>query len=187
MHTLITAAVEPTRNVVRTIRDEQLGAPSPCSEFDVQALLNHLLQWAPALVGAARKVATAPVEPAADWRKTLDAHFDELVAGWSAPEAWEGTTRMGGPTEFPAPMIGGMVLTELVVHGWDLARATGQSPRWPDELLHPLVREAQGMAEQGRQMKIFGPEVPVPADASPLDRILGLSGRNPAWRPGNPA
>ncbi|GAA0257709.1 TIGR03086 family metal-binding protein [Cryptosporangium japonicum] len=183
MHMLITQAVEPTRTVVRTIRDEQLGAPTPCREFDVLALLNHLLQWAPALIGAARKVETAPVEPPADWRRELDARFDELVAGWSTPEAWEGTTRMGGPTDFPAPMIGGMVLTELVVHGWDLARATGQSPTWPDEVLRPLVSEAQGMAEQGRQLGIFGPEVPVPADAPPLMRILGLSGRDPGWRP----
>ncbi|EXG79840.1 TIGR03086 family metal-binding protein [Cryptosporangium arvum] len=183
MHTLITQTVEPTRDVVRTIRDEQLGAPTPCREFDVKALVDHLLQWGPALVGAARKEEVGPVEPPKDWRKALDAHFDELVTGWGAPAAWEGTTRMGGPTEFPAPMIGGMVLAELVVHGWDLARATGQSPRWPEEVLRPLVAEARGMAEQGRQMGIFGPEVPVPADAPSLDRILGLTGRDPAWRP----
>ncbi|MFG1921025.1 TIGR03086 family metal-binding protein [Cryptosporangium sp. NPDC048952] len=183
MHTLIAETAGPTRDVIRNLRDDQLSAPTPCSEYDVRALVNHLLQWGPPLVGAARKQEVAPVEPDADWRKALDAHFDELVEVWSAPEAWQGTTRMGAPVEMPAPMIGGMVLGEVVLHGWDLARATGQSPTWSDTTVIPILEGVRATAEMGREMGVYGPEVPVPTDAPPLDRLLGLTGRNPTWSP----
>lgn len=79
-------------------------------------------------------------------------------------------------------MIGGMVVCEMVTHGWDLARATGQKPSWDDELLEYVHEEITRTAEQGRQMGAYGPEVPVPASSSALDRALGLMGRDPGWR-----
>jgi uncharacterized protein (TIGR03086 family) len=85
--------------------------------------------------------------------------------------------------ELPAPMIGGMVLAEVVVHGWDLARATGQHPVWPGELLAAVLDEVAKTAAQGREMGVYGPEVKVPDDAPVLDRILGLTGRDPNLRP----
>lgn len=188
---LLAPTVDPTRNVIRHIRDEQLGARTPCVDYDVKALLNHLLYWGPSLVGAAYKKSVAP--PAAseqdvdlasgDWAEGVEAHLDELVTAWSDPDAWEGVTQMGGPMKLPASMIGGMVLGEMVVHGWDLARATGQSPTWPDDVLEPVLAGIRTSAEQGRQMGVYGPEVPVSPDAPPLDRLLGLTGRNPAWSP----
>jgi uncharacterized protein (TIGR03086 family) len=79
-------------------------------------------------------------------------------------------------------MIGGMVVCEMVAHGWDLARATGQKPRWDDDLLGYVHEEVTRTAGQGRQMGAYGPEVPVPAPSSTLDRTLGLIGRDPDWR-----
>ncbi|SHM86626.1 TIGR03086 family metal-binding protein [Cryptosporangium aurantiacum] len=191
MHTIVATTAQPTIDVIRGIRPDQLGAATPCSEYDVRALVNHLLFWGPSLVGAARKESVPPPAPseqdadltAGDWAKSLEAHLDELVTAWSTPDAWEGVTQMGGPMKLPAPMIGGMTLGELVVHGWDLGRATGQSPRWDDDVLRAIHDGAAATAEQGRQMGIYGPEVPVPADAPWLDRLLGLTGRDPAWKP----
>lgn len=85
------------------------------------------------------------------------------------------------PPPTPAAMIGGMVCGELVVHGWDLARATDQKPGWDEEVLELLHRELLATAEHGRQLGVYGPEVAVPASASTLDRVLGLTGRDPAW------
>lgn len=65
-----------------------------------------------------------------DWTGELEAQIDRIATAWSEPHAWEGTTRMGSPSPVPAPLIGGMVLTEFVVHGWDLARATNRQPQW---------------------------------------------------------
>jgi len=66
--------------------------------------------------------------------------------------------------ELPASTVGGMVLGELVIHGWDLARATGQEPRWADDVGQATHQEILSTAEQGRQMGIYGPAITVPHD-----------------------
>ncbi|MEV6364495.1 TIGR03086 family metal-binding protein [Nocardia asteroides] len=185
----VARAAEPLSKILRTVTPDQLAAPTPCTEFDVRALLNHLLFWGPSLVGAARKQAIIP--PAAsdsevdltagDWVAALDTHLDDLAAAWRDPAAWQGVTHMGGPTELPAPLVGGMVVGELIVHGWDLARAVGTAAGWDDDLLRYALAEATATASQGRDMGIYGPEVPVADDAPLLDRLLGSTGRDAAW------
>lgn len=78
--------------------------------------------------------------------------------------------------------VGGLALDELVLHGWDLARATGQAVAYD----RPELDAVHGMVKQFREGDVeglFGPAVPVPDDAPLLDRILGLAGRDPAWQP----
>ena len=186
---LMARAAAPLVEVIRTIRPDQLGAPTPCAEYDVRKLVNHLLFWGPSLEGAARKENVPPPAGAetdldltgGDWATALEDQVARTVAAWSRPAAWEGTTHMGGPTELPASLVGGMVVGELVVHGWDLARATGQRPVWDDDLVEYLHEEVVQTAEVGRQMGVYGPEVAVPASASALDRTLARTGRDPAW------
>jgi uncharacterized protein (TIGR03086 family) len=185
---LIKHATGPVMAVVRNIGPDHLTAQTPCAEFDVRKLVNHLLFWGPSLEGAARKSTVHPPADAesetdltdGDWQGKLLAHLARLTESWSDPAAWEGATHMGGPTEMPAALVGGMVMGELVVHGWDLASATGQQVEWNAELLTYVHREVAATAQMGRDMGIFGPEVPVPEDAPLLDRILGLSGRSPS-------
>lgn len=175
--------------VVRDIKPDQLSAQTPCTEYDVRRLVNHLLFWGPSLEGAARKQAVPPPAgdetdvdlTAADWAAALEAHIERTVAAWSRPVAWQGTTHVGGPTQLPAPLVGGMIVIEFVVHGWDLARAIGQRPAWDDEVTAYLYDELVKTAEQGRQLGIYGPEIPIPASSPMLDRVLGLTGRDPAW------
>lgn len=188
-HSLMRMAAAPTVQIARNIRGDQLSAPTPCSEYDVHKLVNHLLFWGPSLEAAARKQSVASPTASeqdvdladSDWKVTFEAQTDRLVSSWSEPEAWEGMTQMGSPMQLPARMIGGMVLGELVVHGWDLARATGQEPTWDDDILAYVYKEAEQTAEQGRQMGIYRDRVPVPDEAPLLDRILGLTGRDPNW------
>ncbi|MFI7600612.1 TIGR03086 family metal-binding protein [Actinoplanes sp. NPDC049681] len=181
---LLTPALEPTLAVVRHIRPEQVEAPTPCADFTVRTLLAHLREWAPIL--AAASPAPPPSSPEPGRETGLEAGLTRLAAAWSSPAAWQGTATMSGGPEMPAAMVGGMVLGEIVIHGWDLARATGQEPRWEDEVLSFLHDEVARTADLGREVKAYGPEVPVPPTASPLDRILGLTGRDPGWSvPGN--
>jgi len=181
MHDLVTLTAAPMRAVLRGITDDQLAAPTPCAEFDVRTLLDHLLTWGPTLVGSAYGRAVPPASGAfGDWRDGLDRQLDAVIAGWSRPEAWLGTTSMA-TIELPAATVGGMVVGELVVHGWDLARATDQGPVWPSTVLEPLHEEIARTAVQAREMHVYGPEVPVSADAPTLDRLLGLTGRDPQW------
>jgi uncharacterized protein (TIGR03086 family) len=185
----LSTAAESMAEVVRGITPEQLANPTPCTEYDVRTLVNHLLFWGPSLEAAGRKEIVPP--PAAaesdvdltagDWGTALTTQLDRTSATWSAPAAWEGGTRIVGPAESPASVIGDMIVAELVLHGWDLAVATGQALPQDDALLAYLLNSVTAGAEQGRQMGVYGPEVPVPDTAPALDRILGLTGRDPAW------
>ncbi|NKQ58842.1 TIGR03086 family protein [Amycolatopsis sp. K13G38] len=173
------------QEVVRDIEPDQLGTPTPCPDYDVRGLINHLLFWGPSLEGAARKeTVPPPAESEHDLGLTaadLLAQLDRTAKAWSEPGAWNGVTHMGGPTELPAALVGGMIATEFIVHGWDLATATGQSITPPDDLLDYLLDEVGKTAEQARQMGVYGPEVAVPATAPKLSRLLGLTGRDPGW------
>ncbi|GAB3403626.1 TIGR03086 family metal-binding protein [Flindersiella endophytica] len=183
-------AADVLREIAGHVKPDQLDLPTPCTEFDVRKLVNHLLFWGPSLVGAGRKETVPPpaeseadvdLTTAGDWQAALLAHLANVVDAWSRPDAWEGVAHLGGPMELPADLIGGMVVGELVVHGWDLARATGQQPVWDDELAEYLHGEVAKSAEVGRQMGVYAEPVAVPESASPLDRMLALSGRDPGW------
>jgi uncharacterized protein (TIGR03086 family) len=185
----LSTAAEAMASVVRAITPAQLTNPTPCTDFDVRALVNHLLFWGPSLEAAGRKEVVPPPAPAesdvdlttADWRGVLLTQLDRMVEAWTPQDAWEGATRIVGPTETPSRVIGGMIVCELAVHSWDLATATGGTLELDAELLAHLHQEVTAGAEQGRQMGVYGPEVPVSASAPTLDRILGLTGRDPAW------
>lgn len=186
---LLARAATALAGITATIKPDQLTAPTPCAEFDVRALVNHLLFWGPSLEAAGRKESVPP--PAAsesevdltggDFAGTLRSHLDRVATTWRTSAAWTGVTRMGGPTELPATVIGRMLTTELLVHSWDLARATGQRPPWDPELVAAVHAEVAANAAQGREMGVYGPEIPVPSTASTLDRALGLTGRDPNW------
>ena len=135
---LESAAREVTR-LLDGVSDDQLSAPTPCEGTPVAALLDHLMSLTVAFTLAARKTSGAgergdsgpPPPPSAehldaDWRGALPARLHELVEAWRNPAAWEGTAEAGGTTT-PANEMGVVALDELVLHGWDLARATGQS------------------------------------------------------------
>jgi uncharacterized protein (TIGR03086 family) len=188
---VVVPAAEPIAGIVRTLDPALLTAPTPCAAYDVRGLLQHLLFWGPVLEAAGRKEPTAP--PAAaetdldlvvgDWPAALDALLGRMVTAWSDPAAWEGATSMGGPTPMPAAMVGGMVVGELVVHGWDLGRALGLRPAWDEDVLAFVYRAVVATAVMGREMGVYGPEVAVPGPAPTLDRLLGVTGRNPDWAP----
>lgn len=82
----------------------------------------------------------------------------------------------------PAPVIGEMALAEVVLHGWDLARATGQHLVVGPELGAELRRMVEETGELGRQLGAYGPAVQVGDEAGDLERALAASGRDPDWR-----
>ncbi|MDG9715127.1 TIGR03086 family metal-binding protein [Streptomyces sp. DH24] len=174
------------------VTDEQLGGATPCPAYAVRNLLGHLTGLAVAFRDAARKdlgvtTDTSPEDSVPDvgpgWREELPKVLDELAGAWRDPAAWTGMTRAGG-VDLPGEVAGAVVIDELVIHGWDLARATGQEYE-PDPALLRVTLDFVTVAAQEPpgENKIFGPAVPVPADAPLLDRVVGLSGRDPGWTP----
>ena len=116
----------------------------------------------------------------ADWRARLEKQTETLVDVFGTPSAWDGMTALG-TARLPASVVGDMVLGEFVLHGWDLARASGQELRCPPEAATAVYESAVAMGEQARSMGVYGEAVTVAAEASPLERALGASGRDPAW------
>jgi uncharacterized protein (TIGR03086 family) len=181
-------AAQEVRRVLAGVPDARLGDPTPCEATSVAALLDHLVGLTAAFTRAAGKQpgGTASADPAAlaaDWRTRLPVQLDELAAAWREPGAWDGEAEAGGVV-MPAAAMAVVALDELVVHGWDLAVATGQEYR-PDE---ESVRRSLGFAESvgedpESRAGLYGPVVPVPSDAPLLDRLLGATGRDPHWQP----
>ncbi|GAA5209289.1 TIGR03086 family metal-binding protein [Streptomyces thinghirensis] len=172
------------------VGDARLADPTPCPDMAVRNLLGHLTGLAIAFRDAARKDlgATTDTSPESTvpgigpgWREELPKVLGELAEAWRAPRAWSGMTRAGG-VDLPGEVAGAVVADELVIHGWDLARATGQEYE-PDpaalQVAYGLL--AASAEEPDRDTGMFGPVVPVPDDAPLLDRAVGLSGRDPGW------
>jgi uncharacterized protein (TIGR03086 family) len=117
----------------------------------------------------------------ADWRTRIPEQLDALAAAWRDPAAHEGIARAGG-VDMPADVMALVALDEVVVHGWDLAVATGQ-PYDVDPAAADACREFAASFGDDRPPSLYGPVVPVPAGAPALDRLLGVTGRDPGWRP----
>jgi uncharacterized protein (TIGR03086 family) len=184
-------ATDHVAAVVRGIRDDQLAGPTPCPDWSVGDLLDHLHGLALAFTWAATKSAPpGGASPSAnssalpdDWRDAIVARLDALASAWDDPAAYAGLT-MAGPIEMPAEIAVLVALDEVVVHGWDLATATGQ-PYDPDEEPVRLSLDfALGFeVPEGAGEGPFGAARPVPADAPALHRLAGATGRDPAWSP----
>lgn len=115
--------------------------------------------------------------------EALPASLDALVEAWRVPAARVGATSVGG-VDMPAAMVAVVVLDELVLHGWDLARATGQSYDPHPPSVDACVEFVGATAQPEGVPGLFGPPVPVPQDAPALHRLLGLSGRDREWPSG---
>ncbi len=189
------AATEMSR-LVREVRDDQLDAPTPCPGYSLGALLDHVHGLALAFRMAADKErfedgsTPAPKGDAdalpADWREAIGTRLDALAHAWTAPAAWEGTTWIAG-FEAPAENVAMTAVNELVVHGWDVARASHQTIAVDSTSLGPCTAFAEILTgPDGEQLRgeVFGPPVPVPDDVGVLDRIVAANGRDPAWSAG---
>src|SRR3954465_483316 len=185
----LTQQTDEVARIVAGVRDGQLGDPTPCDGTPVAGMLDHLMGLSMAFRMGAEKT---PLDggasaSAADldraWRSELPSRLDALAAAWREPTAWEGVATVGGAS-LPAAAMGGVALNEVLLHGWDLAVATGQEYR-PDpaavEACLQLVTEMNKPGNEEFRNGQFGPVVPVPDSAAPLDRLLGLAGRSPSW------
>jgi uncharacterized protein (TIGR03086 family) len=192
MHDLEPAAREVTR-LVNGVRDDQLGDPTPCTSYTLGDLLHHVRGLAEAFTVAGRKEQPAggsKPPPRGDasllpnnWRGETADWLSRLAETWSDPAAWEGTAWIAG-FEAPASAVGITAANELVVHGWDVARASGQQLVLDGTALAPcreFVEMMSGPGSQEARGDAFGPALPVPVGASALDELVAGNGRDPAW------
>jgi uncharacterized protein (TIGR03086 family) len=183
----LTPAARRLAAVVGAIPETALAAPTPCERYTVGDLLDHVGDLTVAFTRAATKELGEPGAPppgdatrlAPGWRERIPADLEVLAAAWRHPAAWQGMTRAGG-IDMPGEIAGVVAADELLVHGWDLARASGQ-----DFDADPATVEAAlgfyAMFDDDSRGDAFAPAVDVPASAPALARVIAASGRDPGW------
>ena len=177
--------------IVDNIGEEQLADPTPCERTSVADMLSHVHGLSMAFRdAAAQDLRPDDVHPGQrptvrtlppDWRYSIRARLAELAEAWRAPEAWQGETMAGG-VSMPAEECGAVVNNELVLHGWDLAMATGQPYQVAPENLEASWQFVLNTPDEPEAREgLFGPRLPIADDAPLLDRTLAYAGRDPNW------
>ena len=178
-------AIENAAAVVHNIKPDQLSDPTPCMEWDVRALLNHMVGGCEAIVKGASGEPMPSFDEGDhlgdDYVGAFDRAAKSSVEVWRAPDSFDKTfSTPWGDT--PGQILFGLALSDAVVHGWDLARATGQQLTADDETAEAIYTMTTSMLEpKGGYPRgdSFGDPVDVPDDAPALDRALGYLGRDP--------
>jgi uncharacterized protein (TIGR03086 family) len=169
--------------LVHQVKDDQWGNATPCSDWDVRALVNHLVyeaRWAPPLLkGETIEQVGSRFDGdllGADPKTSYDDAVGAVTTATSAPGAMEATVHLSYG-ETPASEYLAQMTCDFVVHAWDLARGIGADDtldpdmvQWVDEFARP---QAAMLAASG----LFDPPVDVPDDADPQTKLLALFGR----------
>ncbi|KAA9162333.1 TIGR03086 family protein [Amycolatopsis acidicola] len=167
------------------LTDDQLTNPTPCTEYDVAALIHHVDDGCLRFTALAQQdtgsVSASAVEPNATtpgWRDEMAQHLRTQGKAWDEPAAWQGSTDVAG-LELPNERWGKISLTELVVHGWDIARATGLPFDLPERTLQACLAHVAEFVPQAPLPSLWAPPVDVAPDAPLLARIVAITGRVP--------
>jgi len=187
---LLTRACASTASVLGEVRPGQLALATPCRDWGVADLIEHILR-ATDFFGDLVERGSSPDER--EWPKYADGDFvgsfgeqsRRLVAGFSTPDAME---RMMVLPTGPAPGSHciQVAIGEIFVHGWDLAKATGQPmPADPGLADAVLSSEWPSMCAEVRREhpSVFAAEIPVARERPAIDRLVGFLGRDPGWSP----
>jgi uncharacterized protein (TIGR03086 family) len=187
----IETAARRMADVVAAVADADLDRSTPCTDYTVAALLDHIDGFVGAFTAAAaltQDPADGPPRPGgtdklrADWRTGLPEDLSALVAAWRSDDAYTGTVHAGG-FEMPADSVAVIAVEELVVHGWDLARALDRPyESTPAELA--VIDDFFGQFGPDQRGAGYGPERTVGRGATPLDHAIAQSGRDPGWTVG---
>lgn len=187
LHPQLTEAADAAARVVSGVSPDELDGPTPCTEWDVRALMNHLILWTSYSLERRAHAESVPEElmstdfaAAADFAVRYREQLDRALAAWADPAAWERKLDVMG-TPMDSADVAAMNLMDMVLHAWDLAVATGQAYTLPDDTARVMARAVEANAELFRQYQGFAEPVAVPRDASALDRALAASGRDPRW------
>ncbi len=178
--------------LVGGISRAQLDAPTPCADYTVGGLLDHIDRFVLGFTSAATKADDewALQSPAGDaaqlcagWDARIPTNLTRLVSAWRVPSAYEGMTRAGG-VDLPGEVAPVVALEELVVHGWDLARGSGQPFACDDaslETVSGFFAMFSGDNEAEMRGEAYAAPVGVGAAVPLLDQVVALSGRDPNW------
>lgn len=165
---------------------DQLDAQTPCEEWTVKRLVDHLLfvqqMFASGPAGGTIAPPTGPPpelvgdDPAGQYEEARKA----TIHAYSQPGTLEGTVK-GSSGDVPAMQVLGIAFCDQLIHGWDIAKATGQDATMPEDLAAVAWQLLDGrISDEARGPgKNFRAAVPVPDDASTQDKLVAYCGRTP--------
>jgi uncharacterized protein (TIGR03086 family) len=164
---------------------DKWDSPSPVAAWRARDVVGHLVEWLPSFLqgGAGVRLPTGPSaadDPVAAWR----AHCEAVQALLDDPATQ--TLVLSNPHVGDLPVdeaIDRFYTSDVFLHTWDLARATGQDPDLDPDRCAAMLAGMEPLDEILRHSGQYGPRVDVPEDASVQDRLIGFIGRDPGWRP----
>jgi uncharacterized protein (TIGR03086 family) len=181
---LLAGVLTKTGDLIEGVRPDQRSLPTPCSEYDVEALLDHIVGWVQVFEAGSdgRTYEGDPSafhvgdDPAAQFRSSAT----NLVDSWREHGVDRDVAISSGGA-MPGAVVLNMTVMEYLAHGWDLATATGQPVPYTDVEAADALERARATLPpeyQGEGM-VFGAVVEVPDDAPAIDRFVGFLGRRP--------
>jgi uncharacterized protein (TIGR03086 family) len=183
---LINQAAAVAGQVASGLSTDQRSNSTPCAEYEVHDLAAHMAGfYMGSAIAAAKGERPTGGDPSellgTDPSGALVDLSSKMATAWSTPGALDGSTQFG-PGEMPAEMAANITVLETLVHGWDLAKATGQEIVISDDLANASLATAQMICnDDSRAGGFFGPSVDAPAGSGAFDQALALTGRDPAW------
>lgn len=176
-------AMTVTRGYIDAIRSDQWHAPTPCSKWDVKQIANHLISenlWAAELfqgktiqeVGSRLDGDLAGDDPATAYRDSVSL----ASAAVSSPGAMAAICHLSFG-DYAGADYAAQLFMDTLIHGWDVAVATGQNTRLDPELVAAVMPIAEQVTGQFRSAGVFGENLPVSAEADPQAKLLALVGR----------
>lgn len=164
--------------VIAGVRPEQLDDKTPCAEWTVRELLEHMIGVVANLGSAAAGNAPSEFELASDPAAQFQAVAAAALDAWRAPGALD-TVLDVAVRPMPGRVLAGINLLDTATHTWDLAIATGQPAPLPDDVATVALETSKATISPELRPGRFGPEVPAPDGASPTDELVAFLGRTP--------
>lgn len=167
-----------TGGVVANVTGDQHGDETPCEEWTVHDLLEHMIGVVAGLGGAASGEPPAPFALGDDPAAQFEAAAAAAMAGWRTPGVLDRVID-AGPGPMPGRVLAGINLLDTAAHAWDLAIATGQPADLPEPVAEAAMEASRLIVSPELRPGRFGPEQAPPAGASATHRLVAFLGRTP--------
>jgi len=166
------------RNVVAGVRPDQYDDKTPCTEWPVRQLLEHMIGVVESLGAAASGRAPEPFTLDADPAAQIHAAATRAMAGWRTPGVLDRIVD-AGPGPMPGRALASINLLDTATHSWDLAVATGQPSALPDDLATAALDASHATISAELRPGRFDAEVRAPTGATPTEALVAFLGRTP--------
>jgi uncharacterized protein (TIGR03086 family) len=183
---LLESVLAKTAGLLDGVGADDLARPTPCSEYDVAALRDHIVGWSQQFAaGSAERdlhIDPATYKAGDDAPEVFRRAADDMVQGWRE-HGIDREVKLSRASS-PGPMVFNMSVMEYLSHGWDLAAATGQPVPFTEEEAAEALARAEATLRDEYRGDAFGPRREVPDGAPAIDQFVAFMGRDPGFEPG---